>query len=151
MSADQTKRTSLTAVPTARDYQPLLLLFLMFLIIMLGVTMGLVTLSEDLNLLALTIIGLSILVAGTLLLKNYLRARRLDHFGQMTQGTIVNLWIEERSSEEPNAHYIAYEFGDGLRVMQKVNEQIFQTVQVGVSVPVRYLPENPRCSRMEVA
>jgi hypothetical protein len=150
MSQEHIKRSLLTAVPEAQDHQPLLVLFLMFFVTMVAATAGIITLGEDLGILSLSIIGLIIVIIGILLLKNYLRARRLDQFGELTEGMIVEMWVDEETPYQSDEHYIAYEFGDNLRVTQKINAQTFQILCLGQSVTIRYLPDNPRFSRMEL-
>ena len=151
MSQNHTKRSSLTAVPEARDHQPLLILFVLSMIIMSGAMVGIIASGADMSLLILITIGLSVLFTGTLLLRRYLRAWRLDQFGELTQGTIDELWTEADTSYSTEAHYITYTLDNNLRVTQRVNEKTFQILHVGESVPVRCLPEKPQYSRMELA
>ncbi len=83
------------------------------------------------------------------LIRSYQRARRLDLQGRLTQGTIVDRWVKEHS-DEPDEHFVTYEIGPGVRVMQKVKDREFPTLTTGAPVPVRYLPDDPTCSRMEI-
>jgi hypothetical protein len=149
------KQNSPKAVPHVKEFQPQAILFLIFLFAILGVLAGLTVLvDEPSDVLSTSIIGLVILIPGIVfgasLLWGYLRAKRLDQFGTMAEGRIVDRWVEKHS-DESDEYFVAYQFGDGVRVTQNVKGQEFQILSVGTPVTVRYLPNRPTCSRMELS
>lgn len=154
MRQPQTQHPSLKSVPPADEYRALFIFFLLFLTMVAAALFGLLILiDEPSDLFPMSIIGLLVLVgavvAGAWLLRQYRRARRLDRRGQRVAGTIVERWIEAGATDEPDAYYVAYQFGDGVRVAQKVRAREFQVLAAGMKVTVRYLPDDPTCSRME--
>lgn len=148
------KHDNLKAVPHVKDYQGPATLYLVTLGAMLGVVVVLTTLVDGPSGTSqMIIINLVLLtpgvIFGVLLGRGYLRAKRLDQFGKITGGTIVERWIDEHS-DEPDEHYVAYQFGDGVRVVQKVKDREFERLLLGTPVTVRYLPKDPAYSRIEL-
>lgn len=100
--------------------------------------------------------GLAVMVAvfvlGSLVLGSVLRNKsdretarrdRLEREGAVTDGTIERLW---RAGGEDDTRDVRYEFQvDGLSRIgsSKVPTRIWQTLRVGDTMPIRYLPGDP--------
>lgn len=82
-------------------------------------------------------------------LGQYLQARKLDQFGEITEGAIVDSWVD-RDSDGDKTYYVAYEFGDGIQIAQQVKQSLYEQIPLRSQVPVRYLPDEPTISRMEL-
>jgi len=123
------------------------MLILVFLVSILLTTDGLRSIPKAGSIIGL-VIGLAALIGAGFTAKGYLKARKLDQFGAITEGTIIDSWCTE-DSDGDKTYYIAYQFGDDVRVRQMVKEHIYQTLFTGTKVTVRYLPDDPICSRME--
>ncbi len=152
MRQSKGKRSHPTALPPASYYHALWIIFLIFLFIILASIGGFASLiQEPSDVLPTLAVGLALLIptmiAGLLLLNRYRRAKRLDEQGQITQGQIVEAWVKA-SSDAPNEYYVIYQFGDGMQATQQVEDREFQKLNVGTAVAVRYLPDDPQCSRM---
>jgi hypothetical protein len=75
--------------------------------------------------------------------KETARRERLEREGVNADATILRLW---RSGGKDDERYVRYEFqadGLGREGSSKVPRQIWLTLQVGGSLPVRYLAEDP--------
>lgn len=99
------------------------------------------------SLVALGALGLCLRLAS-LTFRQYLQARKLGRFGESTEGTVVDTWIH-KDDEGFKTHCIIYQFDEGIQVVQTVKKKEFEKLAVGTSVTVRYLPDDPTCSRME--
>ena len=95
------------------------------------------------------IIGLGVVWITGKALGQYLQARKLDQFGEITEGAIVDSWID-RDSDGDKTYYVAYEFGDGIQITQKVKRSLFDRLPIRSHIPVRYMPDDPTISRMEL-
>ena len=110
---------------------------------------GKVNLLDWFLVLLVPILGLGIVWVVGKALGRYLQARKLDRWGEITEGTIVDSWVYQ-DSDGDKTHYVAYEFGDGIQVAQKVKRALYEQLPLRSHVPVRYLPEDPTISRMDL-
>ncbi len=99
--------------------------------------------------LLMPVIGVGVVWITGKALGRYLQARKLDRFGEITEGAIVDSWVDQ-DSDGDKTHYVAYEFGDGIQVAQKVKRSVSEQLPLRSHVPVRYLPEDPTISRMDL-
>lgn len=82
-------------------------------------------------------------------LKDIRLARELDKNGMTTHGTVMHK-LEARDHDRQLHCDIKYEYGDGYQAWQKVSPDVYESLRVGDTVPVRYLLRDPKYSRMEV-
>jgi len=89
------------------------------------------------------------LFGALLFLDDFLSLRKLKQTGLTAPGVIVELWQEKHK----NISYLfAYQFtvsGNSFGVRQSVDKRKYDTLQVGDTVTVRYLPTDPTKSRAE--
>jgi hypothetical protein len=80
---------------------------------------------------------------------NWLRERQFQRKSILIQGVMTQRW--KKFDEEYNYNYfIAYAFPDGAETQASVSLSQYQQVKVGSTIMVRYLPSNPRRSRLEL-
>jgi len=77
-----------------------------------------------------------------------LMAKRLNETGMFTQGRVVEK-LQSRENGEIITYDIMYEYLDHYRAWQEVDAAKYEQLSVGDSVPVKYLPDDPRYSRIE--
>ena len=78
-------------------------------------------------------------------------SRRLDEWGVVTEGRVVDKIESTDTYFRRLRHYdILYEFEQGWRAWQRVSPKVYERLAVGDRVPVRYLVDEPRYSRIEV-
>ena len=77
-----------------------------------------------------------------------LMAKRLSESGMFTQGRVVEK-LQSRESGEIITYDIMYEYLEHYRAWQEVDAAKYEQLSVGDSVPVKYLPDDPRYSRIE--
>jgi hypothetical protein len=109
--------------------------------IVAGHVMALVRIGMGLFVLLLALI-LSVAAWGL-----FQTSRKLDREGSVTEGKIIDLWKEEFKKEV--AYYVAYQFGDGVRAWQTVEQSLYEQLRVGDAVMIRFLPGAPQFSRPE--
>jgi hypothetical protein len=80
--------------------------------------------------------------------KQFLKARKLDLNGVITQGTITDL-RKKRGLEERVFYCVTYRYGDKYEATTVVKRSTFQQLSVGDTVAVRLLPDSPSISRPE--
>lgn len=83
----------------------------------------------------------------------YQRARKrwqtFLHNGTLIDGVITRHWTET-DSEGGIRYYCAYNFPKGTETRQEIfNKETHMQLKIGDAVTVRYLPSNPRRSRLE--
>ncbi len=77
-----------------------------------------------------------------------LMAKRLSETGMFTQGRVVEK-LQSRHRKGAITFDIMYEYLEHYRAWQEVDPAKYDQLSVGDSVPVKYLPDNPRYSRIE--
>ena len=91
----------------------------------------------------LIVIGLVLIVIGLA----WCRERYFQQNSILTQGVVTQRWRE--FDEEHNYRYsIAYTFPGGAETQATLTLGQYQKVKVGATIMVRYLPDNPRRSRL---
>lgn len=101
------------------------------------------------DLLLPTAFAVAFSVVAGFLFKGYGRARKLQQSGVTTEGTVTDAWVR-RSSQSAKRYFVLYRFMDDIWVTQQVKKRDFQELTVGTPVTVRYLPDDPECSRIEL-
>ena len=97
---------------------------------------------------AMPLVGMFLLVVAIWVARDLPAARELDANGVITQGKIVSKWTQTDSDQDRQC-YVAYKFGEECEAIQKVSWKHYQQVEVREEVEVRYLPEDPSRSRLE--
>jgi hypothetical protein len=106
--------------------------------------MGSITLSS----VAMPLIGVFLLAVAIWAGRDLPAARELDSRGVVTQGKVIDKW-GRTDSEGDRECYVAYEYGDGYRVEEKVSSRVYAELEVGDEVEIRYLAREPNRCRME--
>ncbi len=149
MVSNNTKHPQIKAVSTANAHLGLLALLLFVPLVLVITTFnGLNHMPREVLIFSIPL-GLIILVGTSLSFRGYMQARKLDRFGEITEGTIVDAWIN-RDADGDKTYHVAYQFGSDIQVDQEIRQWDFQKLFVGSKVTVRYLPDDPSCSRMEI-
>lgn|GEM_PF-4547001 len=88
--------------------------------------------------------------------RDWQRIKALETQGQLAQGVIFDSWVTGRGRTLFPSYNVAYYFTlpwgspDGSRVIRaENNRQVYQTFQIGDTIPVRYLPDKPQICRVE--
>lgn len=99
------------------------------------------------------LIGLGILWWGW---RSNQLARRLNKQGRITQATVFERWVETGSDNDP-VYCVAYRFelpnpdGSSREIRQaEMNQQAYETLAIGDTAPVLYLPDQPEICRLEL-
>jgi hypothetical protein len=86
-------------------------------------------------------------------LRNWQRIRALESRGQLTQGVIFDRWLRgSRGLSECVAYYFDLPWGsrDGSRIIRaEINGKVYRAFQIGDSISIRYLPDQPQVCRVE--
>jgi hypothetical protein len=97
-----------------------------------------------------SLIGLSMIGQGVRRVRN---ASQLAMEGQITQGLIVDRWTE-KDSDGDTVYVIAYRFNApghaSVTVAEYFHRGLFDKLQIGQSVRVRYLPDRPEICRLDI-
>lgn len=79
---------------------------------------------------------------------NWFKERQFQRKSILTQGMVTQRW--KKYDEEYNYHYfITYTFPDSAETQATLTLSQYQQLKVGSPLMVRYLPSNPRRSRLE--
>lgn len=97
--------------------------------------------------LTLLLAGLVILFWVGIEIRKYLRAVNLNRKGKLIRGKLLDAWIEDKTDEV--GFYIAYQIGN-IQVAQEVTWDEYENLPVGEPLTVRYLPDDPTCSKVEL-
>jgi hypothetical protein len=89
------------------------------------------------------LVGLSILGYQ---LAQWPNALRLARRGTISEGRVIERWTEYNGQTQE--YYIAYQSSAGHSAHQQVSAEDYAALQVGDTVQVRYVPRNPRISRL---
>lgn len=81
--------------------------------------------------------------------QQYQNVLMLDSVGEIAQGMIIDCW-EDRSGEM-SEFFVICQFRNDFEIKAKINLKIFERLNTGDLVKIRYLPENPHISRPEWA
>jgi len=93
-------------------------------------------------------IGVGVVVSGLVAVRRFLKIRS---GGQLVQGAMIDKW-EGRDGEGGICYYVAYAFRDPTGKVFSSAEQsgmAYNKLNIGDSVDIRYLPENPKISKLE--
>ncbi|HXW01128.1 MAG TPA: DUF3592 domain-containing protein [Anaerolineae bacterium] len=86
--------------------------------------------------------------------QDWQKVKALEAQGQLTQGVLLDRWSGlGRGSQYCVAYYFELPWGNlggGPLIRAEVNKEAHRAYQVGDSVKVRYLPDNPKVCRLEV-
>lgn len=100
-----------------------------------------------------TLFGLAMLFSS---IKSIAHLRRLRLHGRQTQAFIFDRWTD-KDSDGDTTYFIAYAFqlnlpGRGPVTVTRAeqNEYVYKRYQVGDSVPVRFLPEDPNICQLQI-
>jgi hypothetical protein len=94
------------------------------------------------------LVGLFLVGLSVFMIRDLPRARKLDRRGQSTEGKVVAMWTKTDADDDRDC-FLAYQFGDGQEVFQKVNWKVYRQYETGDSITVVYLPEDPTLSRLD--
>jgi hypothetical protein len=97
-----------------------------------------------------TLIGLFMMSNG---LRSIGKAGQLARQGQVTQGLVVDRWTE-KDSDGDTVYVVAYRFNapghPPVTIAEYFHRGLFDKLQMGAAVPVRYLPDKPQTCRLEL-
>jgi hypothetical protein len=86
-------------------------------------------------------------------LRNWQRVQALKSRGQLTQGVIFDRWLRgSRGLSQCVAYCFDLPWGspEGSRVIRaEINGQVYRAFQIGDSILIRYLPDEPQVCRVE--
>lgn len=154
------------AIPTLREYAPIIIACSLSLL--LGI-FGILLWTEEFWSPAISpgMLGASLLlslVAGGMILKSAKKWRladELDRNGLVARGELTAFWKDEQSSaicsRRPPTYYVLYTFEldvyaetqNQFAATQVVPYAIYQQLEIGLPLRIRFLPQNPNISRME--
>jgi hypothetical protein len=101
--------------------------------------------DNRLNFAAIFFLGL-VLISGSLLslrvaLQNYFVARQLEREGKLADGIITRQW--EDTFECWIMYYVSYRFEEDTEACETISKSVYQKLQEGCKVPIRYLEQEP--------
>lgn len=86
--------------------------------------------------------------------RDWQRVKAMEARGQLIQGVLLDRWSGlTRGSQYCVAYYFELPWassGGGPLIRAEANQEAHRAYQVGDTVQVRYLPDNPQVSRLEV-
>jgi hypothetical protein len=83
-----------------------------------------------------------------MLIREFDRAWRLDRAGVVGQAWIMDLLVET-SDKGRLTYYVVYEVPQAFVVRHTIGRDRYDQLKVGLTVPVRYVPDDPRIFRPE--
>ncbi|MFZ4655802.1 MAG: DUF3592 domain-containing protein [Caldilineaceae bacterium] len=101
----------------------------------------------------LLLIGLALLFA-LLAFSNWNQQHRFAQDSIVAPGTITRLWheiTEDSEAGNTTSYYLAYTFAGGQETRQPITAEQCLFAKVGDAVTVRYLPNQPECSKVDWA
>ena len=79
-------------------------------------------------------------------INQYREARALEKAGKVTQGAIVEKWVD--TSEGRPIYHVLYKYRRSIKALQVVSESVFQKLQRDQNIDVLHLENAPHISRL---
>jgi len=87
------------------------------------------------------------LISMTIAHRQFQLARRLEMDGHLIHGTITNKW--EDTFDGRLLYYVSYCFQEESETWQCISQNLYNVLDKGRDVPIRYLKQEPSISRMD--
>ena len=117
-----------------------------------GIQMWLGTRRFNIDFFIVVGIGLILLsIIPLRFLKQLTISNQLEKNGDTSTGKVLDKWVKVvRGEGQPmKTCFVSYEFGSGYGAVQKVNSSVYEKLNPGDDVAVRYLSSDPNRSRLE--